>query len=193
MLLSILSSLLVAFLLFLGVAASVFSFPFNYIIWGAYNRKNINIWLIVLLILLSLTIALLYLTLFWKDLTLRSLLKILLGVSALITIPFLITRIVTYETAAVKKRYYLAVGFTAIQAVMLLSPVLGIHYYLYTQSLLGNFFVKLISLEATILMWISLVTFLFIKYPEDVVGSLVRKKCEPYLLSLRTGGRANRE
>jgi len=178
---NLLKSLLFALLLFQVGVIIAFSFPLNYIAWGIYNRQKVRIWQSSLLVLISLLIVLLYSSLLLQS-SAAITIKYILGMSTFITVPFIATRIIPAEVLTERRRYYLAVGFVFIQVLMLLSPALVIHgyLYLYKRSSLDHLSILLITLETATFVWISLVSFFFIKYPNDELVTLL-KRFGPYI------------
>ena len=158
-----------AFLIAVGIAASFIFYPILYIVWGIYNRKNISLWLSMSLALMSVMISYLYYKILstytpinWLDPLTNPF--ILFG--AFLTLPFLITRSPIKRSLSSKQRYYLAIVLFILQLILLLSPVVLIHHLLQKHYSPIHL---LLTTETTILMWISLVTYLFIKYPEDIL------------------------
>lgn len=162
--------LLTACLIAAGIAASFMFYPIIYMVWGIYNRKQIRLWLSLALTAGSVIISYLY----YKMLSIQTLINWLDPLTspfflfgAYLTFLFMITRSPSKRFSS-KQRYYYSFILFILQIVLLLTPVLLIHHVLQKR----NFETHLpIFTETAIVIWVSLVIYLFIKYPEDILVS----------------------
>lgn len=163
-------SLLTVFLIAVGIAVSFIFYPILYIVWGIYNRNKISLWLSLVLTVVSVVVSYLYYRMFslytqinWLD----PLNNPFFLFGAFLTVLFLITRSPSKRLSS-KQRYYLSFILFILQIVLLLTPVLLLHHVLQKR----NFEIHIPFLtEAAIVIWVSLVIYLFIKYPEDILVS----------------------
>lgn len=160
-----------AFLVILVAIVILFSFPINFIAWGVYNRKEVNPILSVILVILSLILMSLQIN-FYSYVE-ASILKNWFFVGPMISFPFFMMRATPSRILAIKWKWYLTIVITIIMsAFYLLVPPMAIHYFDYKSPRPLLSLTHLISLEATACLWISLVIFLFIKYPNDPLARL---------------------
>ncbi len=163
-----LKSVVVVWLIFLVAITSVALFPIFFFIWGIINRKQISLWLSISLVLMS---AIVYLQLyvffssFQPSLDLFHNPSIYYGI-CLIT-PFLLTRLSSLKSSPLTnvQKNLMSLIFFFLLIVSSLVLVVLVQYLSYKRHFPNYLFIT----EAILILWTSLVTFLFIRYPEDML------------------------
>jgi len=169
-----------ALLIGLSVAVSIMLHPIFYIAWLIYNRRNIALWLGLLVVLLSGVLPFQYYS-FLSEILPRDIWNpaknpfILYGL--FLSLPFLIVRMAAgMKFSTNKRRYYMATFLFILQLIWLLIPIIPIHYAMASSYPVMQF----IRMEVGALLWVSLMSFMFIRYPEDI---LVRQLYQ-YILNI---------
>ncbi len=189
MLLKVLKIVLICVLLWLGMSAVILTFPVFFIIWGVYNRKNINIWLSLLLALMSIIVSSQFYILN-LDILDSKYNKEIIGIglyihpffsfgASLLALPFILIRLISFsQTLTTRRKSIYIFGFWVLflQTLPFLLSIMRSEYVPYEYS-----FGRQIFLAASALIWFLLVIFLFIKHTEDNLISDLQR----YALSLR--------
>ena len=172
----------------------VFSFlllPFNYIFWSIYNRKNIPVWLLVLFDSIIAALAFQFYTLF-QSLPTVFLLPVGIFFCLIAGFGFIIFIAAKYILFSLDLKKIigitrnLAIGLYLFMQLLLMSMCVMVFMAVFAGHHGGNSFL-LLSTEITVLLWIMVTGFLFIRYPEDVII----RKSKLYELQLWNWVKAN--
>ena len=165
----LLKALSAGLLIGLSVAVSIMLHPIFYIVWLIYNRRNIALWLALLVVILSVVLPFQYYSII-SDIVRTDIWNpssnpfIIYGLC--LTFSFCPTRMAALKIFSVTKhRYYMAIVLFILQLIWLLIPIIPIQYSLSASYPVMQF----ICMEVAILLWASLVTLLYIRYPEDML------------------------
>ncbi len=143
--------------------------PIYYIIWAVYNRKSVALWLILSIVLISTLLPIQYCYFFsgdghvmiWNP---ASNPFIIYGLC--LTLLFVPTRMIALrQFSTFRRRYWMAIAIFIFQLFWLLIPVVPMHLIMSARFSTTQF----VFMETTILLWDLLVSWLYIKYPDDII------------------------
>lgn len=161
--------------------AFMVSFPLNFIIWGIYNRKTVNPWMSMTLVVLSLVQVLLQTNFYSAGRGFPF--KTWLIPSTFISILFLSTRFVL--SWDLKKKWKKILAFTTYVVLIPMTLLVGIPMILYSVGVFSStLLISIISIVVTALLWVGLLVFLFIKYPKDPLGLIMESSMRGELVFL---------
>jgi len=158
----------------LSFMLSVFYFPVFFVMWGVYNRNYINPIVSMSQLVLSIVVPVqLYTHLFAKishDLNwLSPYENPILLFGSFLAVLFLYSRSILYRARLRNVSNYVIGGiFASLHAILLLLPVIFIHHLMYSISA-SAVLNSMWTIELPIAIWIFLVYFLFVNYPEDAL------------------------
>lgn len=160
-------AIIVALLIWLAATVSTVLYPAFFLLWSVYNRKNISLYFSAPLVLLS-TAIYCQLYIFFRSLVpLADIMHnpaVYYGICLIA--PFLLTRLSSLRSPlATKQKYIVSVLLFVLLLSSSLVLVITVHYLSFKRGVPNYLFIT----EAIILLWVSIVIFLFIRNPEDAL------------------------
>lgn len=169
------------------IIISLFLFPIFYIVWGIYNRRNINIWLSILLFVMMSMQGFQFSYILYSVRSSTNVLNPIVDLlnaftawGAFMTFCFCFTRAITFrmtfKIATMKEqclRYMAIVWIVLLYAALLL--VIALLHNFHNSFLYRHHPGQIISLEISVFLWMLLVVFLCLKYPHDTFIAFLYK------------------
>lgn len=163
-----------------SIILSIILHPIFYIVWSLYNRRNIALWLTLSVLLFSVLLPIQYHNLFsdtYRSMSWNPASNPFIIYGLCLTLFFVPARFVALKQYGNSKyRYYMAIAIFITQFIWLLLPIVPIQLSMSTRYPLAQF----VLLETGVFFWDLLVTWLYLKYPDDILA----RKLYQYVLNI---------